>query len=47
VLKVSQTVNALADETGFGLFRWSQYLQFSEVNGTIYFDEGNGAAVPK
>ena len=25
-----------------GLFRWSQYLQFSEVNGTLYFDEGNG-----
>jgi len=25
-----------------GLFRWTQYLQFSEVNGTIYFDEGNG-----
>jgi len=25
-----------------GLFRWTQYLQFSEVNGTLYFDEGNG-----
>ena len=25
-----------------GLFRWTQYLQFSEVNGTFYFDEGNG-----
>lgn len=25
-----------------GLFRWTQYLQFSEINGTFYFDEGNG-----
>ena len=30
-----------------GLFRWKQYLQSSEVNGTLYFDEGNGEAVPK
>jgi hypothetical protein len=30
-----------------GLFRWQQYLQFSEVNGTLYFDEGNGEPVPK
>ena len=30
-----------------GLFRWKQYLQFSEVNGTVYFDEGNGEAEPK
>jgi arylsulfatase A-like enzyme len=27
-----------------GLFQWKQYLQFSEVNGTRYFDEGNGEA---
>jgi arylsulfatase A-like enzyme len=27
-----------------GLFRWNQYLQFSEVNGVVYLDEGNGAA---
>ena len=26
-----------------GLFHWTQYLQFSEVNGAVYFDEGNGA----
>jgi predicted AlkP superfamily pyrophosphatase or phosphodiesterase len=28
-----------------GLFRWNQYLQYSEVNGAIYFDEGNGEPV--
>jgi arylsulfatase A-like enzyme len=27
-----------------GFLRWSQYLKFSEVDGAIYFDEGNGAA---
>lgn len=27
-----------------GLFRWQQYLKFSEVGQTIYFDEGNGQA---
>jgi len=27
-----------------GLFRWSQYLKFSEVDGAVYFDEGNGGA---
>ncbi len=30
-----------------GIFRWTQYLQVSEVNGTRYFDEGNGESVPK
>lgn len=30
-----------------GLFRWTQYLKFSEVGGTLYFDEGNGEAVAK
>ena len=30
-----------------GLFRWSQYLQVSEVNSAVYFDEGNGEASPK
>lgn len=25
-----------------GLFRWQQYLKFSEVGDTLYFDEGNG-----
>ena len=30
-----------------GLFRWKQYLQTSEVNGAVYFDEGNGEAVPR
>ena len=25
-----------------GIFRWSQYLQFTEVDGAVYFDEGNG-----
>lgn len=25
-----------------GLFRWEQYLKFSEVGDAVYFDEGNG-----
>ena len=28
-----------------GFMRWTQYLQFTEVGGSIYFDEGNGEAV--
>jgi hypothetical protein len=28
--------------TDVGLFRWQQYLKFSEVGDAIYFDEGNG-----
>lgn len=27
-----------------GFLHWSQYLKFSEVDGAVYFDEGNGAA---
>jgi arylsulfatase A-like enzyme len=27
-----------------GYFRWSQYLKFTEVDGAVYFDEGNGGA---
>jgi hypothetical protein len=30
-----------------GLFHWTQYLQIREVNGTVYFDEGNGSVLPK
>lgn len=30
-----------------GFMRWSQYLNFTEVDGAIYFDEGNGEAVQK
>ncbi|MES2570621.1 MAG: alkaline phosphatase family protein [Verrucomicrobiota bacterium] len=30
-----------------GLFRWSQHLKVSEVDGTIYLDEGNGAPAQK
>ncbi len=30
-----------------GLVHWTQYLQFSEVSGTLYFDEGNGEARPR
>jgi hypothetical protein len=25
-------------------FTWNQYLNYSEVNGVVYFDEGNGIA---
>lgn len=27
-------------------FLWSQYLNYTEVNGVVYFDEGNGAQTP-
>ena len=42
-------VNVKRMEAGrqVGLFRWTQYLQVSEVSGTRYFDEGNGEALPK
>ena len=41
------TVKKLEATRDLGLFRWAQYLQFSEVNGTIYLDEGNGQPLPK
>ncbi len=28
-----------------GLFRWQQYLKYTEVEGAVYFSEGNGAPV--
>lgn len=28
-------------------FTWRQYLKYSEVNGVLYFDEGNGEQVPR
>jgi arylsulfatase A-like enzyme len=28
-------------------FTWRQYLKWTQLNGVIYFDEGNGAAVPR
>jgi len=27
-------------------FTWQQYLKYSQVNGVLYFDEGNGEQVP-
>ena len=39
---VTRTIKATRD---IGYFRWQQYLKFSEVGSTIYFDEGNGAPV--
>ena len=29
------------------LIHWRQYLKFSTVGKAIYFDEGNGATIPK
>ena len=29
------------------LFRWRQYLKFTEYDGAIYFDEGNGQALSR
>ena len=28
-----------------GSITWHQYLKYSEVNGVLYFDEGNGEQV--
>ncbi len=41
------SVKRIEASRDLGLFRWRQYLQFSEVNGTLYFDEGNGEPSPK
>lgn len=30
-----------------GLMQWNQYLQTSEVDGAVYFDEGNGLATQR
>jgi arylsulfatase A-like enzyme len=30
-----------------GLFQWQQYLKFTRVGTTRYFDEGNGQAGPR
>jgi arylsulfatase A-like enzyme len=35
----TKTLQAARD---IGLFRWTQYLKFSSVGSTRYFDEGNG-----
>jgi len=37
---VTRTIEAKRD---IGFFRWHQYLKFTEVDGAVYFDEGNGA----
>lgn len=35
----TKTIEAARDT---GIFRWKQYLKFSQVGNAIYFDEGNG-----
>jgi arylsulfatase A-like enzyme len=40
---VTRTIEARRD---IGLFRWHQYLKFTEVDGAVYFNEGNGAPSP-
>jgi predicted AlkP superfamily pyrophosphatase or phosphodiesterase len=29
-----------------GSFTWRQYLNYSQINGVVYFDEGNGELIP-
>lgn len=36
---VTRAIEARRD---IGYFRWQQYLKFTEVDGAVYFDEGNG-----
>jgi predicted AlkP superfamily pyrophosphatase or phosphodiesterase len=38
---VEKTIEARRD---VGFFHWTQYLKFTEVGSSIYFDEGNGEA---
>jgi arylsulfatase A-like enzyme len=45
-VKVNFQPRHLAAEDRAATFTWSQYLNFSEVNGVVYFDEGNGAQTP-
>ncbi len=45
-LKTYETGQWVA-EADRGNSKWRQYLSHSEVNGVIYFDEGNGEASPK
>ena len=40
----TKTIEATND---LGVYRWRQYLTFSQVGGAIYFDEGNGEPVLK
>ena len=40
----TETIKATRD---LGFLRWSQFLKFTEVDGAVYFDEGNGEAVLK
>jgi hypothetical protein len=37
-------VKTLEIKRDLGLFHWEQYLKFSTVGTTRYFDEGNGIA---
>lgn len=41
---VTRTIEAARNS---GLFRWQQYLKFTTVGDTTYFDEGNGEPMPR
>jgi arylsulfatase A-like enzyme len=44
---VSKPLTRRIEATGkSGDATWTQYLQISQVNDTIYFDEGNGGLIP-
>jgi len=40
----TKTIEASRD---FGWLRWHQYLKFTRLGNSIYFDEGNGGCSPK
>jgi len=40
----TKTLEAARD---FGWFRWQQYLKYTQVGDTVYFDEGNGGMSAK
>lgn len=46
--KVGQPVERKIEATrDVGFMRWTQYLKFTEVDGALYFDEGNGETTLK
>jgi predicted AlkP superfamily pyrophosphatase or phosphodiesterase len=40
--EIKPETNIIEATRDIGLFRWKQYLKFSKVGSTTYFDEGNG-----
>ena len=46
VVKPSCENHCLEARYSAGAFTWRQYLKYAQVEGVVYFDEGNGEALP-